>query len=88
MSSGEHGAERLRALAGTGIANGGLVVIANREPYAHEWRADGTVVVERPASGLVTGIEPILRACGWTWLLNTLGSRNKPSGVWHLNAAL
>src|SRR5688572_4580532 len=77
MSSGEHGAERLRALAGAGIANGGLVVIANREPYAHEWGSDGTVVVERPASGLVTGIEPILRACGGTWLAHGGGSADR-----------
>lgn len=39
-----------------------VIVIANREPYAHEWGANGKVVVQRPASGLVTGIEPILRA--------------------------
>jgi trehalose 6-phosphate synthase len=54
------------ALAGA-EGGGGLVVIANREPYAHEWK-DGKVVVQRPASGLVTGIEPILRACGGTWI--------------------
>ncbi len=45
-----------------------VTVIANREPYAHEWGADGNVVVQRPASGLVTGIEPILRACGGSWI--------------------
>ncbi|HYK01208.1 MAG TPA: trehalose-6-phosphate synthase [Thermoanaerobaculia bacterium] len=77
MSRGEHGAERLRALAGGGMPAGGLVVIANREPYAHEWRPDGTAVVERPASGLVTGIEPILRACGGTWLAHAGGSADR-----------
>jgi trehalose 6-phosphate synthase/phosphatase len=77
MSSGEHGAERLRLLAGAGMPAGGLVVIANREPYAHEWGSDGTVVIERPASGLVTGIEPILRACGGTWLAHGGGSADR-----------
>ncbi|MFZ2490064.1 MAG: trehalose-6-phosphate synthase, partial [Thermoanaerobaculia bacterium] len=62
------GADRLRALVGADIPEGGLVVIANREPYSHERGSDGEVVVLRPASGLVTGIEPILRACGGTWL--------------------
>jgi trehalose 6-phosphate synthase len=72
-----HGAERLRALASADVPGGGLVVIANREPYAHEWAADGTVVVQRPASGLVTGIEPILRACGGTWIAHGGGSADR-----------
>jgi trehalose-6-phosphate synthase len=54
----------------------GLVVIANREPYAHEWK-DGKVVVQRPASGLVTGIEPILRARGGTWIAYGGGSADR-----------
>ncbi len=72
------GAERLRALAGA-IPSGGLVVIANREPYAHEYGADGEVIVKRPASGLVTGIEPILRACGGTWIAYGGGSADQAS---------
>lgn len=59
------------------IPNGGLIVIANREPYAHEWDAAGNVVVQRPASGLVTGIEPILRACGGTWIAHGGGSADR-----------
>jgi trehalose-6-phosphate synthase len=70
------GAERLRAVAHD-VANGGLVVIANREPYAHEWTGDGRVIVQRPASGLVTGIEPILRACGGTWIAHGSGSADR-----------
>ncbi len=54
-----------------------LIVIANREPYAHEWGSDGSVVVERPASGLVTGIEPILRSCGGTWIAYGGGSADR-----------
>jgi trehalose-6-phosphate synthase len=68
------GAERLRAFADTQIAGGGLIVIANREPYAHEFDGNGNVIVQRPASGLVTGIEPILRACGGTWIAHGGGS--------------
>ncbi len=73
----ESGAARLRALASAEVANGGLVVLANREPYAHEWGSDGSVVVQRPASGLVTGIEPILRACGGTWIAHAGGSADR-----------
>ena len=51
-----------------------VVVIANREPYSHEMAADGRIVIERPASGVVTGIEPILRASGGTWIAYGGGS--------------
>jgi trehalose 6-phosphate synthase/phosphatase len=71
------GAERLRAVAATEIPSGGLVVIANRQPYAHEWDGDGRVVVKRPASGLVTGVEPILRACGGTWIAHAGGAADR-----------
>lgn len=73
----ESGAARLRALASAEVANGGLVVLANREPYAHEWGSDGGVVVQRPASGLVTGIEPILKSCGGTWVAHASGSADR-----------
>ena len=52
-------------------------MIANREPYAHELDSAGNVVVERPASGLVSGIEPILRACGGTWIAHGGGSADR-----------
>jgi hypothetical protein len=32
-----------------------VIVIANREPYSHEFDEGGKVVVRQPASGLVTG---------------------------------
>ncbi|MBV9496930.1 MAG: trehalose-6-phosphate synthase [Acidobacteria bacterium] len=71
------GADRLRELVGAQIAGGGLVVIANREPYAHEFDADGRVVVRQPASGLVTGVEPMLRACGGSWIAYGGGSADR-----------
>lgn len=73
------GAERLSAFAGAELRDCGLVVVANREPYAHEYDDRGNVVVHRPASGLVTGIEPILRACGGTWIGYGGGSADRVS---------
>jgi trehalose 6-phosphate synthase len=52
-------------------------VIANRQPYVHEWGPDGTAVIQRPASGLVNGIEPMLRACGGTWIARGGGSADR-----------
>lgn len=53
-----------------------LVVLANREPYVHE-RVDGEIVVQRPASGLVTGIEPLLIATGGVWIAHGSGSADR-----------
>jgi trehalose 6-phosphate synthase len=71
------GATRLREFVNAAIPDARLVVLANREPYAHEWGTDGTVIVRRPASGLVTGIEPMLRACGGTWIAHGSGSADR-----------
>lgn len=70
-------ADRLRTVARAAVLRGRLVVVANREPYAHERDHDGNISVERPASGLVTGIEPILRACGGTWIAYGGGSADR-----------
>jgi len=51
-----------------------VVVLANREPYVHVKQADGSVTVMHPASGLVTALEPILRACSGTWIAHGSGS--------------
>jgi trehalose 6-phosphate synthase len=71
------GAARLREFASAEIPSGGLTVIANREPYAHELDRAGNIVVQQPASGLVTGIEPMLRACGGTWIGHASGSADR-----------
>lgn len=53
-----------------------LVVLANREPYVHEY-VDGEIVVQQPASGLVTGIEPLLIATGGVWIAHGSGSADR-----------
>lgn len=75
--AGGEGVDRLRELVDAQIPSGGLIVIANREPYSHEFANDGEIVVRQPASGLVTGIEPILRACGGTWIAYGGGSADR-----------
>jgi trehalose-6-phosphate synthase len=53
-----------------------VVVVSNREPYIHN-REGGEVVVQTPASGLVAAIEPIMRACGGTWVAHGSGSADR-----------
>jgi trehalose 6-phosphate synthase len=59
--------ERLRALLRTQLQGDQVIVVSNREPYIHESGPSG-VVIRRPASGLVTAVEPVMRACSGTWM--------------------
>ncbi len=69
-------AERLRALLRTQLSGDQVIVVTNREPYIHE-RTAGGVVVKRPASGLVTAVEPVMRACSGTWVAHGSGSADQ-----------
>jgi trehalose 6-phosphate synthase len=66
-------AERLRALLKTQLRGDQVIVVSNREPYIHE-QGPGGIVVKRPASGLVTAVEPVMRACSGTWIAHGSGS--------------
>ena len=68
--------ERLKEHARGRLADKPLLVVANREPYMHVLRAGATAVL-RPASGLVTGVEPILKACGGTWVAHGAGDADR-----------
>jgi trehalose 6-phosphate synthase len=70
-------AERLRLLLRTQLRGDEVIVVSNREPYIHEFAADGSVVVRRPASGLVTAIEPVMRACSGTWIAHGSGAADR-----------
>ena len=53
-----------------------VIVVSNREPYIH-MRRGSTVQVWRPASGLVTALEPIMRACSGTWIAHGSGTADR-----------
>ena len=53
-----------------------VIVVSNREPVIHEQTARGVRAV-RPASGLVTGLEPIVKAVGGTWIAHGSGSADR-----------
>ena len=56
---------------------GRLIVLANREPIAHERTADGRILAERSTSGLVTASEALVRACGGVWVAHGSGSADR-----------
>ena len=53
-----------------------LIVVSNREPYMHI-RAGKEIQCIRPASGMVTALEPILKACGGLWIASGSGDADK-----------
>jgi trehalose 6-phosphate synthase len=53
-----------------------VIVVSNREPYIHNRDGD-RIAVQTPASGLVAAIEPIMRACGGTWVAHGSGSADR-----------
>jgi trehalose 6-phosphate synthase len=65
-------ADRLAVHVRSRLEDGRLFVVSNREPYIHSHRGR-SVEVSEPASGLVTAIEPVLRACGGTWVAHGSG---------------
>jgi alpha,alpha-trehalose-phosphate synthase [UDP-forming] len=65
-------ADRLAVHVRSRLRDGRLFVVSNREPYIHVRRGK-SVEVSQPASGLVTAIEPVLRACDGTWVAHGSG---------------
>jgi trehalose 6-phosphate synthase len=55
---------------------GSLFVVSNREPYMNVHRGK-TIESLVPASGLVTALEPILRACDGTWIASGSGDADR-----------
>jgi trehalose 6-phosphate synthase len=68
--------ESLRAILHGELRGEDVIVVSNREPYIHQRRGD-RIEVQRPASGLVTALEPIMRACSGTWIAHGSGSADR-----------
>jgi trehalose 6-phosphate synthase len=49
---------------------------SNREPYIHN-KTDSGIVLQTPASGLVSALEPVMRACGGTWIAHGSGTADR-----------
>src|SRR5262245_48456426 len=60
--------QRLHAWVNAFLGDARIVVVSNRPPFTQERLADGSVAVRRSAGGLVTALEPIVRACSGVWI--------------------
>jgi trehalose 6-phosphate synthase len=70
-------AERLKQTLNRDLQGEKIVILANREPYIHNRTDDGSIEVQHPASGLVTALEPIMRACSGVWVAHGSGSADR-----------
>jgi trehalose 6-phosphate synthase len=68
--------DALRQILRQDLRGDEVIVVSNREPYLHELR-DGKIEVHRPASGLVTALEPVMRACSGTWIAHGSGTADR-----------
>jgi len=68
--------DTLRAILHGELRGQEVIVVSNREPYIHV-REGENIAVWRPASGLVTALEPIMRACSGTWIAHGGGSADR-----------
>ena len=59
--------QTLRTILDDELPGAQVIVVSNREPYIHNRSGDGIDLVV-PASGLVSALEPITRACAGTWI--------------------
>ena len=68
--------ERLKQFVRLRMGGSPLFVVSNREPLSHVWK-DGRIEAQRPASGLVTAMEPVMRACGGVWVAQGSGDADR-----------
>jgi trehalose 6-phosphate synthase len=79
--------DRLEEVARTRLGGAKLVVVANREPYIHAYDGDD-IRCMRPASGLTTALDPVLRACRGVWVAHGSGDADRAAADEHGRVAV
>ncbi len=59
--------DRLQAFVEDALKGRSIFLVSNREPYIHT-KKNGSLSYFFPASGMATALEPIMQACGGTWV--------------------
>src|SRR5260370_19134958 len=53
-----------------------FILVANREPYHHRY-SGGRIECVSPTSGMVSALEPIMRASGGVWISHGSGNADR-----------
>ncbi len=68
--------ERLKEHVKNELGKKSLFVVSNREPYMHVKKGSRIECVV-PAGGLVTALDPVLKACGGVWVAQGMGDGDR-----------
>lgn len=68
--------QTLKKILNEDLSGDEILIVSNREPYIHTKRNE-KIEVQVPASGVVTALEPIMRACSGTWIAHGGGSADR-----------
>ncbi len=70
--------EQGRLIAQRELGRYRLIVVSNREPYIHQAGrgASGETICLKPAGGLVSALDPLMRCLGGTWIAWGSGNRD------------
>ncbi len=66
----------LKAILHDHLAGDEVLIVSNREPYVHNWNGQD-IEIQVPASGVVTALEPIMRACSGVWIAHGSGTADR-----------
>lgn len=66
----------LKTILHNHLAGDEVLIVSNREPYLHN-RKGQHIEVQVPASGVVTALEPIMRACSGVWIAHGNGTADR-----------
>lgn len=66
----------LQALVKEQLSDYLFIVVSNREPYIHNHTGSKIECIV-PASGLTVALDPVMRACGGTWVAHGSGSADR-----------
>ncbi|MBI1273725.1 MAG: trehalose-6-phosphate synthase [Alphaproteobacteria bacterium] len=76
LSGAMWSAATLSAFVRNSLPSEQLIAVSCREPYSH-MHTDKGITCTTPASGLVTALEPIMKACNGTWVAVATGDADK-----------
>ena len=69
-------AERLKEFIKAHLRGQKIFLVSNREPYVHN-KVKNEIEWSMPAGGIVTALDPVMRACGGMWIAHGSGNFDK-----------
>lgn len=68
--------DRLKKIVREKIGDNKFIVVSKREPYIHIYSEYGVSCIS-PASGMTVALDPVMTACGGTWIASGTGDADR-----------